>query len=175
MLCIYFEGDRKEYLKYGVPLYEASITGDWETAKFILSKRRELVTFELCLSLGTALHVAAIAKETKLTLRFVKNLVNMMTREELELKNGRSNTVLSSAAMNGNAKMAMIMVEKNRRLLDIRGNDELLPLTFCAVNGQYRSLKYFYDNSRKLTGDPWTDKDRNITFVACVNCDFFGK
>nr|GEV74423.1 ankyrin repeat-containing protein [Tanacetum cinerariifolium] len=69
-----FEENRADYLEFGVPLYEASINGDWETAKLILDKRPELVRFGICRQLGTALHVAATADETKLTLQFVKNL-----------------------------------------------------------------------------------------------------
>ncbi|GKC19415.1 ankyrin repeat-containing domain, PGG domain protein [Tanacetum coccineum] len=37
-------GPKREYLRIGVPLYEASIKCDWEAAKYILDKKPELVS-----------------------------------------------------------------------------------------------------------------------------------
>ncbi|GJY31739.1 ankyrin repeat-containing protein [Tanacetum coccineum] len=164
--------NRADYLEFGVPLYEASINGDWETAKLILDKRPELVRFGICRQLGTALHVAATADETKLTLQFVKNLVNRMTTEELKLQNQFSNTAFWIAASTGNVNMAMIMMEKNRSLQYIRGL-KYLPLSISALKGKYRTVKYLYDISQKMTGDPWTDEDRESILVDCVERELF--
>ncbi|KAL8257623.1 hypothetical protein R6Q59_029664 [Mikania micrantha] len=147
--------------------------GDWETAKLIFDKHPNLVRFNLSKNFGTTLHVVVTAEETELTLNFVKNLVNMMTREELELKNNHSNTAFWVASASGKKKMAKIMIEKNRSLLDIRGNGDYLPLTISAMNGIHNMVKYLYKNSKKMTGDHWTDKDRSLTLSHCVKRDFF--
>ncbi|KAD2804985.1 hypothetical protein E3N88_38362 [Mikania micrantha] len=170
----YLFGNREEYLNLAVPLYEASVMGDWETAKLIFDKHPNLVRFNLSKNFGTTLHVVVTAEETELTLNFVKNLVNMMTREELELKNNHSNTAFWVASASGKKKMAKIMIEKNRSLLDIRGNGDYLPLTISAMNGIHNMVKYLYKNSKKMTGDHWTDKDRSLTLSHCVKRDFFG-
>ncbi|KAL8257680.1 hypothetical protein R6Q59_029721 [Mikania micrantha] len=147
--------------------------GDWETAKFIFDKHPSLVRFNHSKNFGTTLHVVATAEETDLTLNFVKNLVKMMTREELELKNNHSNTAFWVASAFGKKKMAKIMIEKNRSLLDIRGNCDYLPLSISALNGMHSMVKYLYKNSQKMTGDNWTDKDRSLILSHCVKRDFF--
>ncbi|GJX18836.1 ankyrin repeat-containing protein [Tanacetum coccineum] len=160
--------NRADYLEFGVPLYEASLNGDWETAKLILDKRPELVRFCISRQLGTALHVAATTEETKMTLQFVKNLVNMMTREELELPNQFSNTAFWIASATGNVNMAMVMMEKNPSLQYIRGANSLLPLAKSASGGKYKIVKYLYDVSQKMIGDHWTNEDRALVLVNCV-------
>jgi ankyrin repeat protein len=159
-------------------LYEASLKGDWETAKLIFDECPELVSFGLSRQLGTALHVAATAKETNSTIQFVRNLVNLMKMEELELLNESSNTAFWIASATGNVEMAKIMVEKNCKLQYIRGAKNLLPLTISASKGKYRTMKYLYDLSQKMTGDPWTDEDRESVLesvlVNCVEHELFG-
>ncbi|GKA63461.1 ankyrin repeat-containing protein [Tanacetum coccineum] len=164
--------NRHDYLEVGVPLYEASLNGDWETAKLIFDKRPELVRFGLNRKLGTALHVVATAEETNLTLQFVKNLVNMMTTEELEQRNHFSNTAFWIAAATGNVNMTMIMMEKNRSLHCIRGAT-YLPLSISAAEGRYKMVKYHYNLSQNMTGDHWTDKDRESVLKDCVEREIF--
>ena len=156
-------------------MYEASLKGDWETAKLIFDECPELVSFGLSRQLGTALHVAATAEETKLTLQFVRNLVNMTDREELELLNQSSNTAFWIASETGNVKMVKIMMEKNRRLQFIRGDNSLLPLSISASGGKYKTVKYLYDLSQKVTPDHWTNEDRKSVLVNCVERELFGK
>ncbi|GKC44409.1 ankyrin repeat-containing protein [Tanacetum coccineum] len=159
--------NKHDYLEFGVPLYEASLYGDWETAKLIFDKCPELVRFGLNRQLGTALHVAATAEETKLTLQFVKNLVNMMTAEELELRNHFSNTAFWIAARDRARG-----VPRNRSLHYIRGAT-YLPLSISAAEGKYKMVKYLYSLSQKMTGDPWTYKDRETVLKDCVERELF--
>ncbi|XP_076893591.1 uncharacterized protein LOC143545626 [Bidens hawaiensis] len=174
-LPAFLSGNREDYLNLNLPLYEASITGDWETAKLMFDKRPDLVQFGLTKNLDTALHVAAIAEETRHTLNFVKNLVNMLTKEELEMKNKLGNTAFYIACTFGNTKMAkMMMMEKNQGLLYIRGgSDEHLPLSASALAGKYNSVKYLYDISEKMSRDHGTDDDMHLTLLHCVESGFF--
>ncbi|PWA39837.1 Ankyrin repeat-containing protein [Artemisia annua] len=169
----YLFEENKDYLKFGVPLYEASLKGDWETAKLIFDKRPELVSAGLSRQLGTALHVAATAEETNSSIQFVRNLVNMMKPEELELLNQSSNTAFWIASATGNVEMAKIMMGKNCNLQNIPGVKNLLPLTISALKGKYRTVKYLYDLSQKMTGDPWTDEGRALVLENCVERDLF--
>lgn len=157
-----------------VPLYGASIVGDWETAKIILDKRRDLVRFGLSKNLGTTLHVAVTAEETKETINFLRNLVTMMTTEELELKNKYSNTAFWMASASGNTKAAMIMLEKNHNLLNIRGNNEYLPLSVGVTTGTHNMVKWLYNKSQKMNEDHWTNEDRSLTLFQCLERNFFG-
>ncbi|KAL8257684.1 hypothetical protein R6Q59_029725 [Mikania micrantha] len=158
-----------------VALYEASIVGDWETGKVILDERPDLlrIIYRSPDCFYTVLHTAALADETKFTLNFIKNLVHMMNMEDLEIKNKYSNTAFWLACFSGKTKMAMIMMEKNPSLPDIRGNHGTLPLCACAHTGTHELVKFLYKYSQKMEGSHWTDKDKSLTLLHCVHRDFF--
>ncbi|KAI7745502.1 hypothetical protein M8C21_028965 [Ambrosia artemisiifolia] len=147
--------------------------GDWETAKLIFDKRPDMVRTGIFKILSTALHVAVTANETKQTLHFVKELVNMITIEELELKNNFSNTAFWLACSCGSTEMAKILMEKNPNLLNIRGNGGLLPLVASAGAGWYNLVKHLYYHSDKMNGHSWTSNDRIRLFRQCVERDFY--
>ncbi|GJY16545.1 ankyrin repeat-containing protein [Tanacetum coccineum] len=130
---------REPYFDICVPLYQASISGDWKTAKNILDTRPELVRYAIAEGNDTTLHVAASAEETKLTKRFVKNLVKMMTKEDMEIQNKNDNTALCLAATAGNIKMVEIMLKKNPGLLTIAGSRGMLPLYMSALQGRHNT------------------------------------
>ncbi|GJU06363.1 ankyrin repeat-containing protein, partial [Tanacetum coccineum] len=96
-----FQGSRENYVKYGVPLYEASIKGDWKAAEAILNKKPELIRSAITENGETPLHIAASAESTKDVEEFVENLVNLMDKKDLELQNKNYNTALSLAAAAG--------------------------------------------------------------------------
>ncbi|KAJ0764257.1 putative ankyrin repeat-containing domain, PGG domain, ankyrin repeat-containing domain superfamily [Helianthus annuus] len=164
--------NRNDYFDLVVPLYEASVTGNWESAKFILDKRPDLVRYGLG-GIGTALHVAATAKESKQTLHFVKNLVNMMTSDELQLQNRSSNTAFWIACAHGKINMAKIMMEKNSSVLHIRGNRGSFPLSIGVTTGTRDLVKWLYNNFGKMNGDHWGDVDRDNLLFRCVIRGFF--
>lgn len=114
-------------------MYEASISADWEAAKEVLNERPELVRFAITENLETPLHVAVSAEETKLTKRFVKQLVDRMESWELEFQNKSGNTALCLASAAGNIKMVKTMVKKNPKLLNIPGSQRMMPLYMSAL------------------------------------------
>ncbi|GJU80213.1 ankyrin repeat-containing domain, PGG domain protein [Tanacetum coccineum] len=124
---------KREYLRIGVPLYGASIKCDWEAAKYILDKKPELVRFSITKNAETALHIAAPAKGPKHVEQFVKNLVGMMTKEDLEFVNKTHNTALFLAAAAGNLETVKIMVKKNKALLIIPGAGKTMMSIYAAV------------------------------------------
>nr|GEX08487.1 reverse transcriptase domain-containing protein [Tanacetum cinerariifolium] len=65
--------------------------------------------------------------------RFVKNLVMLMTREDLELQNKSGNTTLCLAVVTENVKSTMAMVNKNGDMLDIARSGRMLPLYLDKV------------------------------------------
>ncbi|KAI3519117.1 hypothetical protein L1887_08142 [Cichorium endivia] len=166
-------GPRKEYITTGIPLYEASIKGDWKTAKDILDKKRELVRYSITENGETALHVAASAKSTKQVEDFVENLMDYMQKTDLELENNSSNTALCLAAAAGNVKMVKIMVKKNRALVAITGSQGMTPLYMAALFGNYEVVKFLYENSKNLRDDCWTPQNRGWLLLKCVETDMF--
>nr|GEX07872.1 ankyrin repeat-containing domain, PGG domain protein [Tanacetum cinerariifolium] len=166
-------GPKREYLRIGVPLYEASIKCDWEVANRILNKRPELVRFSITENAETALHIAASAKGPKHVKQFVKNLVGMMTKEDLELVNKYNNTALYLAAAAGNLETVKIMVKKNGCLPIIPGAGAMLPLHAAVLFGSNEVVKYLYQQSKNLTDDGWTETSRSWLLEKCVESDMF--
>ncbi|KAJ0464174.1 putative ankyrin repeat-containing domain, PGG domain, ankyrin repeat-containing domain superfamily [Helianthus annuus] len=165
---------REMYFKFCVPLYEASVKCDWKAAKAILDKDPELVRYSITENGETALHVAASVKTNKHVEKFVKNLVDMMKEEDLELVNENSNTALYLAAAAGNIKTVRIMVEKNRGLLIIPGaRGQMMPLYSAALYGNYEVVKYLYENSNELNDDGWNPQNRGWLLEKCVEADMF--
>ncbi|XP_076896419.1 uncharacterized protein LOC143549402 [Bidens hawaiensis] len=70
-------------------------------------------------------------------------------------------------------------MEKNHNLLNIRGSNGLLPLSISVSTMKFSSVppmefdtvRYLYDSSQKMSGDHWTDKDKDSTPVNCVEND----
>ncbi|GJR44350.1 ankyrin repeat-containing domain, PGG domain protein [Tanacetum coccineum] len=122
-------GTRQRYLEIGVPLYKASVKGDWKAAK-----------------------VAEVEN-------FVKNLVSLMERDDLALENKNYNTALYLAAAGGNIKSVKTMMEKNENLHIIPGGGSpnqpptLMPLYTAVLFGNYEVVKYLYEQSNDLRDD----------------------
>nr|XP_043633440.1 uncharacterized protein LOC122604630 [Erigeron canadensis] len=169
------KGYRDDYLKIGVPLYEASVKCDWKVAKSIFEKRPELVRYSITENGETALHVAASAKGPTRMEEFVKNLVGLMNPEDLTLENENFNTALYLAAAAGNLETVKIMIEKNRDLLTIPGaGRQMLPLYAAALFGNYEVVKYLFLMSNNLGDEEgWTSQNRGWLVDKCVENDMF--
>ncbi|KAI7738359.1 hypothetical protein M8C21_008422 [Ambrosia artemisiifolia] len=171
-----FKGSREQYLKIGVPLYEASIKCNWKAAEAIFVKypQMELERCSITENGETALHVAASAKGSNHVEEFVKKLVDKMQRGDLELQNNNHNTAFYLAAAAGNIKAVKVMLERNRTLLAIAGsNGTMMPLYTAALFGNEDVVKYLYNNSKKLRDDGWTPKNRCWLLQKCVENDMF--
>ncbi|KAK9055508.1 hypothetical protein SSX86_026591 [Deinandra increscens subsp. villosa] len=168
------EGPRENYLKIGVPLYEASIRCNWNAAKAILDAKRDLVRVSITDHGETALHVAASAKaDPKDTEEFVRELVDMMEKEDLALENENFNTALYLAAAAGNLETVKIMMKKNKILQTIPGASEMLPLYAAALFGHHEVVKYLFEQSNELRDDCWKPQNRGWLLEKCVENDMF--
>ncbi|KAI3784505.1 hypothetical protein L1987_43604 [Smallanthus sonchifolius] len=166
-------GPREEYIKVGIPLYEASIKGDWKSAKPIIDQKPDLVRCSITENCETALHIAASANKTKSMHDFVKNLVENMTNEDLELQNNSSNTALCLAAAAGNVEMVKILLNKNSALLQIPGSQQMMPLYMAALFGDHAMVEYIYNKSNELRDDGWNPQNRGWLLLKCVEADLF--
>ncbi|KAI3503601.1 hypothetical protein L1887_32047 [Cichorium endivia] len=167
--------NKQDYLNVCVPLYNASIRGDWEAAQLILDQHQplNLVGYGITENYETALHIAASAKTSKKMETFVQNLVNKMSREQLELMNRNYNTALCLAAAAGNVNIAKIMLKKNSSLVDIPGNGQLMPLYWASLFGKRDMILYLYKKSKHMTGDMWIDTTRSWVIQKCVEANIF--
>ncbi|GJY81569.1 ankyrin repeat-containing protein [Tanacetum coccineum] len=130
-----FAENREGYFNICIPLYAASVTGDWEADRNILDRHPERVRCAIADNCQTALHIAVAAQETRLTGHYVENLVKLMTDDDLELQDIYGYTAFCKAALAGNVKRCEYLFEKNHKLLHIPAQNGKMPLNL-ARNGK---------------------------------------
>ncbi|KAL7224901.1 hypothetical protein ACSBR1_026222 [Camellia fascicularis] len=128
----------KQYWKY-LSLQKAALTGDWKEAKRIIDGDGDALTAKITPDEEIALHVAVA---TGKSIEFVKNLVDLMPVEALELNDSAGYTALNIAARFGNTDAAKILVAKHSDLLYIRNKDDWLPLHWAARSAHKDTLSY---------------------------------
>ncbi|XP_076916389.1 uncharacterized protein LOC143576084, partial [Bidens hawaiensis] len=163
---------REEYINVGIPLYEAALKGDWKAAEPILKNWPALVGFAITENHETVLHIAASAKST-MAVEFVKNLVEFMKRDDLEVQNKSYDSALSLAAVAGNIEIAKTMLEKNPGLIDIPNKQGLMPLYMAALFAYPEMVRHLYGISKKMAGDFWTVTNRGWVLQKCVESEIF--
>ncbi|XP_026432504.1 uncharacterized protein LOC113329894 isoform X3 [Papaver somniferum] len=115
-------------LQRHLPLYRAAKKGDWQKANNHIVNNRDAVTARITISNDTALHIAAAQGHVK----FVKELVNLMTCKQLELENSDGETALQGAVLAGNIESVKAMVEKNPKLTLLPDRYQYIPLLNAA-------------------------------------------
>ncbi|KAG4990598.1 hypothetical protein JHK87_024055 [Glycine soja] len=123
-----------------LPLYRASLKGDWEKANEFLNLHPGAENAMISRGWETALHISAGARRTK----FVEELVKRMRTTDLEIQNKDNNTALCFAAASGVTKIAKLMVDRNRNLPVIRGSEGVTPLYIATLLGQRDMVWYLY-------------------------------
>ncbi|CAL5376755.1 unnamed protein product [Camellia sinensis] len=121
------------------PLLKAALKGDWDSARRFLDQDPDALTANITLSKETALHIAV---KSGRSIEFVKELVDMMPAEALELGTTGGTTALQYAAWLGNTKAAVILVDKHPASLYMRDNGTWLPLHWAARFGHKDTLLY---------------------------------
>ncbi|GMN28326.1 hypothetical protein TIFTF001_044226, partial [Ficus carica] len=91
---------RQKYLRVCGPLTKAALRGDWGTARVFIEEDRSILTASITKGHHIVLHLAAGTGCE----HFVEQLVGMMTRKELELQDGKGNTAMCFAAINGSVQ-----------------------------------------------------------------------
>ncbi|KAF8388731.1 hypothetical protein HHK36_025411 [Tetracentron sinense] len=119
-------------LNYYLPLYKASLKGDWKRARSFLALDPDALTARISFTWMTALQVAASAGQSG----FVEELVEFMPAEalpSLAFQDVGGYTALHLAAMSGITKAAKALVAKNRNLPQIQNNAGRTPLHEVAA------------------------------------------
>ncbi|XP_073299208.1 uncharacterized protein [Primulina huaijiensis] len=144
------------YLSECVPLHKAALKGDWEAAESLLANDMTLGKSRITEGGETALHVAALEGHGT----FVANLLEKMGDQSslvLEINNQKGHTALSFAAVAGHVHIAMLMVQKNKKLPMIRGDGCVTPLYMAAFSGHHDMVDYLFP----LSGfEMWNENDQ---------------
>uniref|UniRef100_A0A0A0LRF3 Uncharacterized protein n=1 Tax=Cucumis sativus TaxID=3659 RepID=A0A0A0LRF3_CUCSA len=115
----------------------------------------------------TALHVAAMAKQTS----FIEKLVQLCSPSDLAAKNQGGNTALHWAASSGVVRNAELMVQKNPDLPHIHDSNEVPPLLRAVIYKRKHMASFLFFNTNFEALE--TTQPINI-LVATINSGFYG-
>ena len=168
LLCFCFDTEeaRLKYLRVCVPLTKAALRGDWGAAKVYIDEDRSILTTGITKECRTVLHLAAGTG----CVHFVEQLVGMMTSKELELRDGKGNTAMCFAAINGSVQIAEILLAKNKLLATTRGGQGMTPLYMAVLFGRSEMAWLLYSK----TVESFEEKDRIGIFFRSIDSGLYG-
>ncbi|KAI8526063.1 hypothetical protein RHMOL_Rhmol13G0279800 [Rhododendron molle] len=167
---------KDDYWRY-IPLYQAALRGDWASAKTFFDQDKDALTAKINEYSETALYVAAGAGKSSKSIDFIKNLVDKMSPEALELRDLYDCTPLHIAAWVGNTEAVKVLLEKHFSLLYIRGSDNLSALDMAARNAKKDTLLYLLEFTKDVPFDKlFPDEDSAAHFLILVmTSGYYGK
>ncbi|RZC89732.1 hypothetical protein C5167_035727 [Papaver somniferum] len=146
---------RSNYIKYSRLLHAVQRYGFrekhidrngryWGSACEYFKEFSEAVVAEITEYGSTALHVAVMLGRVD----FVKELLELMTPEQLEIKTRQGNA-LSVAAGGNNLEIVKMLVKKNPNLLAIQDQHGHIPLVISVINAGEDMVHYLYSVTPK--------------------------
>ncbi|THG09241.1 hypothetical protein TEA_024037 [Camellia sinensis var. sinensis] len=166
------ENEVEDYRRY-IPLLNAALRGDWDSAERFFDQDPRALTAHITDGKDTALHVAIRSGRS---IEFVKKLVDLMPPEALALRNSSGCTALISAALYGNTKAAVIVVEKHDTSLYIRKDQNSLPLHCAANNGHKDTLLYLLSVTKEddPVSKPFAYPSGALLLLQVIDSEFYG-
>ncbi|XP_021800090.1 uncharacterized protein LOC110744426, partial [Prunus avium] len=123
------------------PLFDAVLSGDWNTAKEFLTLHPDAIRARLPSTNDTALHKAIELEHEHI----VEGLVQLMSEEDLKLKENDGWTALALAAQRGYIEMVKCMVRKSMKILSIPNEkDNMTPILHASLNEHWDVVDSLY-------------------------------
>lgn len=132
--------DKIDLSRY-LPLAKAALHNDWEKAAKFLEEEPNAVRTVITSDSETALFLAVRSVKR---IRFTRELVAIMTPEDLALLDTSGFTALHVAARAGNFMAAKLLVDKNPSLLYVGDPKNLLPLHYAAAGNRKEMFLYLF-------------------------------
>ncbi|KAH1097726.1 hypothetical protein J1N35_014647 [Gossypium stocksii] len=164
-----YEDDPKDASTRYLPLYKAVDGGDLEATKKFLDQHPDALCSSLSTDGDTALHIAVLAGHVDI----VEELVGRLSALELAVKQKYGSTALNFAAIGGVTEIAELLVEKNRKLLEIPNDHEQIPLVVAALYGHRDLVQYLYLKTPIEELDPTSKNHGAILLTACIMDEFY--
>ncbi|KAJ4977839.1 hypothetical protein NE237_008619 [Protea cynaroides] len=121
-----------------LPFYTAIvIDGDWKIVSEFLSKNKGLLIAILTSEGEVPLHLAVEKRQFNLA----KELINIMSAEDLSKQDKFDRTALHIAALDGNLKIVKAIVEKDEKLVTIQNKSSNMSTTPIMVAASARKSK----------------------------------
>ncbi|XP_038693140.1 ankyrin repeat-containing protein At5g02620-like isoform X2 [Tripterygium wilfordii] len=157
-----------EYIR-NLPILRAIDKGDLETAKNLLDKNPGALIANLTSDEDKALHVAVLAGNVDI----VEELVNRLSRIDLQVKNKKDSTALNYAAMGGIKAIAEHLIRKNRNLITIPNGNGQIPVVVASLYSHKDMVWYLYENTPKEELSPEKGPNGAMLLTTCVMGDLF--
>ncbi|KAL3820302.1 hypothetical protein ACJIZ3_006207 [Penstemon smallii] len=142
-----FKGMRPKTLHKYLPLHRATIKHDWEKASRIFREDGNAIKAKITPDLETVLHVAVSLGKSKEAIDFLRDLVGLISDNELlELQDRNGYNPLHYAAETGNTEAARILVEKHPDLVYRAAKGGKYPVHMAAI-GHRDTLKYLINHT----------------------------
>ncbi|XP_040992718.1 ankyrin repeat-containing protein ITN1-like [Juglans microcarpa x Juglans regia] len=126
------------------PLHKALQSGDWNSAKQFLNLQPNSKSAKITTSGKTALHVSVEAGHVHI----VEALVEVMSKDDLEVQDNFGNTALLKATSTGQYKMVECILRKNKKLVSMGraspNGFQMLPVVWALSNGYIKTARYLY-------------------------------
>ncbi|KAK7332081.1 hypothetical protein VNO80_28828 [Phaseolus coccineus] len=144
-------------------IYVAAASGNWSEASSCFQIHPYWWRIPLTAREITALHVAVCMGKTTFLEKLVKCCANM---QDLENCMADGNTAFCLAAITGNVKIAEILLNKNGRLLWIRGQKNMLPIQLASSAGHIPITEFLFLKTSE-------DQHNDLPFEEIVKLFFF--
>ncbi|PQP96889.1 uncharacterized protein Pyn_32595 [Prunus yedoensis var. nudiflora] len=165
------EGDANDLY---TPFFQTLLDNDWDAAmEYVRQHPEKLNAIFEQFDNGTALHFVVSYGRFEIA----KELVQLMSEKDLEILDSIGRTALNLAVLHrgDSHEIVKCMVEKNKKLLSIRfNNDEIaIPFVLATIEGRVAMSQYLYSASPLETLE-----DRayaGVVMSACVVKSRFGR
>ncbi|KAJ8755731.1 hypothetical protein K2173_024275 [Erythroxylum novogranatense] len=164
-----YDGVMKDFIFY-LPLYRDVVRGDWESTKRVFDQDPTTITAGITSYMDTALHLAV---RSGLPIQFVKNLVALMSEEDVATLDVDKNTALHCAGIVGYTEAAKILVEKNPRLTQLRDFANKTPLHWAAQYAHKHTVCYLLSVTRDEHPSPLTGERGAKLLNLLIIADFY--
>ncbi|KAI3968349.1 hypothetical protein MKW92_052338 [Papaver armeniacum] len=149
-------------------------------ARTFLDAFPEILSDRVTLNGMTLVHVAFMFGKLKVG----KDLLDMITPKQLQIKTDAGNASISLAVEANNIEMVKLIVVKNRKLLLIRNEHGHIPLITAAINGDEEMLRYLYsvtpmedifinEHDRQIRKNELRDRDGATLITAALRVEIY--
>ncbi|KAJ0018069.1 hypothetical protein Pint_12303 [Pistacia integerrima] len=144
-------------------LYRAALEGDWNTVERIYKQVDIDILVKLSKDGSVALHISAATGHTG----FVKKLLENMNKEDLAVKNNAGNMTFFLAATSERVEIVKARMKKNEDIVNIRGDNDILPLHKAALIRDKEMVEYLYEATADVILDH--DNDHIELLISLIN------
>ncbi|KAJ7974921.1 Ankyrin repeat-containing protein [Quillaja saponaria] len=131
--------DTKDYVQYA-RFYKALQIGNWEAAKKFINTHPDALSGGIAFSGKTALHAAVEFGHFKI----MKELLEWMSEEAIEIRDNEGYTALAILTSSGTVEMARWVIKKNKKVVTIANNYNLIPVSLAIKYGHIEMASYLY-------------------------------